>query len=262
MSRFSMTRVFGAAAVMLALTSVGAVAKTVQITVTNNQASGGLSLTPFFTAFHNGNFDTFDPGGSASSYVELLAETGDASGALGAAANAGATAGVAAAPGGFPGAPVLEPGEVATLRLNVDPANGQYLSFLSMVIPSNDLFVGNSNPTAHQIFDASGAFTGISDIVLTTGNVYDAGTEANTNQGAAFNTAGGVATDTSNPIGLANDLSFLLGQGTPIGPVTNIGASLATISVTLVPLPPALTMSLAGLALLGWTGRRRKMATA
>ena len=248
------------AALALSLSASAASAATLKVEITNNQASGGLSLTPLFTAFHDGSFDTFDPGGQASDYVELLAEEGDPSGALGAAAAAGATAGVAAAPGGFPGAPVIEPGETAELRITVDPSSGRYLSFLSMVIPSNDLFIGNSNPFAYEIFDAAGVFTNLADIVLTTANVYDAGTEVNDNLGAAFNTGGGTATDTNDPIALAGDLGFLLGEGTPIGPVTNIGVPLASISVSQVPLPPALALSLAGLGLLGWTSRRGRTA--
>ncbi|MEM6826278.1 MAG: spondin domain-containing protein [Pseudomonadota bacterium] len=250
--------VLAAALMFCAATAV--TAATLKVEVTNNQASGGLSLTPFFTAFHDGSFDTFDPGGRASDYLELLAEEGDPSGALGAAASAGATAGVAAAPGGFPGAPVIEPGETASLRITVDPSSGRYLSFLSMVIPSNDLFVGNSDPFAYEVFDGSGAFTNLADIFLTTANVYDAGTEANNNLGAAFNTAGGDPTETDDPIALVGDLAFLLGQGTPIGPVTNIGVPLASISVSQVPLPPGIALSLAGLGLLGAAARRRKTA--
>ena len=250
----------GAVALCCVLSAAAAGAATLKVTVTNQQETGGLSLTPFFTAFHDGSFDTFDPGGRASPYVELLAEEGDPSGALGAAASAGATAGVAAAPGGFPGAPVIEPGESAELTIRVNPNDGRYLSFLSMVIPSNDLFVGNSNPLAYEIFDGAGAFTNIADIFLTTANVYDAGTEANTNLGAAFNTAGGAPTDTADPIALAGDLGFLVGQGTPIGPVTNIGTPLASISVAQVPVPPAMALSLAGLGLLGFATRRRKAA--
>lgn len=245
------------AAIAFALMAGTASAVTVEINVTNNQSVGGLSLTPFFSAFHNGTFDTFDPGGLASDYVELLAEEGSPAGALDAAARAGATAGVAAAPGGFEGAPVIEPGETATLRLQVNASQDRFLSILSMVIPSNDLFVGNSNPEAHEIFDASGNFVG-TDIEIGTANVYDAGTEDNTNLGAAFNTAGGEATDTSNPIALVGgDLDFLLGEGTPIGAVTGINTSLATVSIAAVPLPPAFAMMLAGLGLLGWTARRR-----
>lgn len=245
------------AAVALSMAAGAASAVTVEINVTNNQASGGLSLTPFFSAFHDGSFDTFDPGGFASDYVELLAEEGSPAGALEAAARAGATAGVAAAPEGFEGAPVIEPGETATLRLQVNASQDRFLSILSMVIPSNDLFVGNSNPEAYEVFDAAGNFTGIAPIDIGTDRVYDAGTEENNNIGAAFNTAGGEATDTLDPIALVGDLGFLLNEGTPIGPVTNIGSSLATVSIAAVPLPPAVAMMLAGLGLLGWTARRR-----
>jgi hypothetical protein len=245
------------------LSGAAAQAATIEISITNTQATGGMTLTPLFAALHNGSYDSFDPGGLASGSLELLAEAGITSGVVADASALGAATGVATAPGGFAGAPVIEPGETATVTIDVDPTSQRYLSFLSMLIPTNDLFVGNSDPLAYEIFNAAGAFTNLSDIVLTTGNVYDAGTELNTNLGAPFNTAGGSPVDTSLPISLAGNLDFLLGQVAPTGPITNIAPQLATISVALVPLPPALVMSIAALGALGAVSRRRmKKATA
>jgi hypothetical protein len=233
-------------------------AVTLQITVTNEQTSGGLSLTPFLTVFHDGSFDAFDAGGMASPALEAIAEEGDVSVAL--SGLGGETTAVVAAPGGFPGAPVIEPGETGTVLVDVDPFSDLYLSFLAMVIPSNDLFLGNPDPLAYQLFDGAGMFLNIADILVGPSGVWDAGTEQNNNQGAAFNTGGGTATDTLEGIALAGDLGYLVGQGTPIGPVTGIGDGLARISIAVVPLPATLPMAIAAVGLLGWVGRRRKLA--
>lgn len=245
-----------AAIAAIGLGAGAAQAVTLEIAVTNQQSAGGLSLTPFLTVFHDGSFDAFDVGGLASPELEAIAEEGDVSVVLGALG--GETTAVVAAPGGFAGAPVIEPGETGTVRVDVDPFSDTFLSFLAMVIPSNDLFAGSPNPEAYRLFDDAGAFTNIADIIIGPGGVWDAGTEANNNQGAAFNTGGGAATDTSVGIALAGDLSYLIGQGTPIGPVTGIGEGLAQISVSVVPLPASLPMGLAAMVLLGWVARRRQ----
>ena len=76
--------------------------------------------------------------------------------------------------------PVYAPDEGRRVTLMLDPMdpNHRYLSFAAMVIPSNDAFIGNDNPTAFLIFNESGelVFNG----VLTVGSmIYDAGTEVN-----------------------------------------------------------------------------------
>ena len=182
---------------------------------------------------------------------------------------AGHRAEVIANAGGFPGAPVLDPGEVTSFVFDLDPTSQRFFSFLSMVIPSNDTFIGNPDPMAFAIFDAMGLFTGLPDIILTGANVWDAGTEANTLQGGAFSTAGGTATETSDPIQLQASLDFLIGAGNPgngsIGTVPRITDRFITISfseVASVPLPAGLPLLAAGLGAFAWVGRRRRDASA
>ena len=229
------------------------------ITFTNVQSAGGLALTPFLTVLHDGSYDPFDAGGTASAGVEAIAEEGDVSVELGTLG--GETAGVALAPDGFPGAPVIEPGETATLRLDVDPASDRFLTFLSMVIPSNDLFVGNDDPMAYEIFDAVGEFVLDGPIEVFAGAVWDAGTEVNNGQGAAFSTDGGTATETSDPIALAGSLDVLLGINAPTGPITTVpgaGDLLFTVEVAPapIPLPAGLPLMLAALGGLAFVRRR------
>lgn len=245
----------------LATTASAAV---LEITVTNEQASDGLFLTPMYFGFHDGSFDAIDAGAAATPGVELLAEEGDFSAVRDerlavAPTSQGAVAFGPAGFGSMPGQPpVLDPGETATFTINVDTEN-RYLTFLSMVIPSNDAFVANDNPFAYELFTADGLFTNISPIEVTLDEVWDAGTEVNDNLGAAFNAAGGNGTDQGGVISLlGSGIEGFYGQATAAGTVTGTSFNplLATISVAAVPLPAGLPLLALGVA--GLVGVRRK----
>jgi hypothetical protein len=57
-----------------------------------------------------------------------------------------------------------------------DPMNNMFFTFLSMILPSNDTFLGNDNPL--QLFDAAGGFLGNRTINVTGADLWDADTEA------------------------------------------------------------------------------------
>ena len=257
----TLTRLSAAALLVSAGLAGAASAASVQISITNTQGESGLYLTPLFTAFHDGSFDPFDTGAAASASVEALAEEGDPSGLVADATAAGASAGVILAPGGFAGAPVLDPGETASIILDVDSTSQRFLTFLSMVIPSSDIFIGNDNSMAYEVFDSAGAFTGLGPINVFTDDAWDAGTEVNNGFGAPFNTAGGTATEVDGLITRASDrLFFLNGQGTPAGTTIDLASGvnqLARIEVSEVPLPAGLPLLLAGLGAFGWMKRRQ-----
>lgn len=61
----------------------------------------------------------------------------------------------------------------------LDPAKHRYLSYVAQVFPSDDAFVGNDNPRAHEVFDERGVFQGPIVIDLTGADVLDAGTRVN-----------------------------------------------------------------------------------
>lgn len=66
------------------------------------------------------------------------------------------------------------------MLFDLDPftATSRYLSYASMVIPSNDAFIANGNPAAIPVFNAMGQFVGGSFLVLGS-MIWDAGTEVN-----------------------------------------------------------------------------------
>lgn len=262
----SIIRIGGLSAAIFAgaMAATTASAAVLEITVTNEQASDGLFLTPVYFGFHDGSFDAFDVGDPASAGVQLLAEEGNFGAVRGEREAAAPTSQGAAAfgPAGFGSVdgqpPVLDPGETATFTINVDTAN-RFMTFLSMVIPSNDAFIGNDNPFAYELFTADGDFTGIAPIEVTLDEIWDAGTEVNNNLGAAFNAAGGERVDEGDVISLLGDgIAGLYGQRTAAGTVTgqSFNSLVATISVAAVPLPAGLPLLALGVA--GLVGLRRK----
>jgi hypothetical protein len=298
------------AAVTMAIVAAGGVsAKTLSISFTNNASGGDIFFTPIFTAVHTGSFDTFDTDATASAALEALAEDGDVGGlvadanAFDAVAGQSARAGVifgtdgasGAFNGGMSGPPLLEPGETSSVEVDVNGIAGfgpGYLSFLSMILPSNDFFIGNDNPLGLQIFDSNGVFLdtgkGYIEIDVLYNAVYDAGTELNADgsdgilenspfavgsaQGPGTANVGpdenGVVRNVAATAGL--NLSNLIGAQTPggfIGAVPSGAAGnnvLGQFRIALVqdvapiPLPAAAPLLLAALGGLTLLGRRRK----
>jgi len=234
-------------------------AQSIQVEVENLQGADGFFFTPVWVGAHDGSFDLFDVGGNATAGLELLAEEGDFSVLSSEFAGSGTDGGVFS-PGGFAGAPVFDPGEIASAVFNLG-ANDRYLSFASMIIPSNDGFFGNEGATDYEIFDADGNFTGPIDIIILGGDLWDSGTEVNDGLGAAFSAVGGTSTQENGVVGAHQGLANFLGTGTAAG--TNIGSipgadtPIARISIRQVPEPTSFGFitALAGLASIG---RRRK----
>lgn len=259
-------------ALSLALAAGAAHATSLKITVINQASEGGITLTPLYTSIHNGSFDAFNPGETASAGLEKLAEEGDPSviAAEREAAAPGSQSGVAFGTDGFAGAPVIEPGETASVRINNADSANRYFSFLSMVLPSNDTFIGNEGAMDYEIFSAAGDFLGPQTIQVTGAHIWDAGTEQNTVTGAPFipmndPTAldeGGFVTAGQS---LANFGGITVANGQVIDAslfnfLTNPASfNVAEIRIEAVPIPATLPLLAGGLALLGW-GARRKSA--
>lgn len=176
------TGLTAAALATAALISNVTSAQAVEVTVTidNLSPEQGLVLTPFWVGFHAGDYDLYEPGRPASEGLELIAEDGDVMPLSEAflAGGEGRVDGLVTGVGLSPGTPpLIAPGTAAVFTLEVSPSQ-PYLSYASMILPSNDGFIGNESATSHRVFDAEGNFIG-ADFVVTGGQVLDAGTEVN-----------------------------------------------------------------------------------
>ncbi len=153
----------------------------VVVTVENASPSRGTFLTPIWIGIHDGTFDSYDGGQLASvplggNEIEALAEDGN-NGPI--TATFDALTGGAPQVSGLPGpAGPLAPGDRAGVTFQVDPSIDRYFSYASMIIPSNDFFIANGNPLAHQLFDDAGNFVG-TNFVVSGDETNDAGTELN-----------------------------------------------------------------------------------
>ena len=166
------------AAVAATAFAAAAEAATLRVTVTNTAAPNGFAITPVYAAVHDGSFDAFTEGEAASQGVETIAELGSVADlpAERLSADPDAVAGVVSGPT----IPPLLAGEMGSIDIAVDdPASQRFFTFLSMIVPSNDTFIGNDDPLAYELFDASGFFLGPLTIDVTGLHIYDAGTEVN-----------------------------------------------------------------------------------
>ena len=131
-------------------------------------------------------------------------------------------------------------GEAASVILSIgDPTVNRYLSYASMIIPSNDAFIGNGDPLAHAIFDGSGQFVGADFLVLGS-DVSDSGTEVNSEIDVAFlagpngQTGPNQGADENGVVGTHPGFNGSVGNagGTPmniLGGTTLSGATIDTI---------------------------------
>jgi hypothetical protein len=152
-----------------------------RVTIKNTSGSGGTFLTPAWLGFHDGSFDLFNVGEAASPGLEQLAEDGAAT-ILGTELVAADADGQGLVVAGAAGPIATQ--ETTSAILDVDGISNGFASFGSMIIPSNDAFIGTGE--ALRLFDAQGGFLGETTIAFAGKDAYDAGTELNTELDAAF----------------------------------------------------------------------------
>ncbi len=242
----------------------------IRVEVTN-LGNADLLLTPVWFGFHDGSFDLFDVGSPANSEIETIAELGDVN-PLAAAFTAapgipgdiqGVVFGTDVAP------PPINPGESGVAFVTpANPSAYEYFSFASMIIPSNDTFIGNDDPMQYQVFNSSDEIIGGTFTINIFGrDILDSGTEVNDGVGAAF-VSGVDATLGSDEMGnvmIGSDLSAIAGVTAANGDVINdvlYGPDelVATITISqVVPEPSSFLMVLTGLLGLGLLRRRRRV---
>ncbi len=146
--------------------------------VENQAPENGVFLTPVWFGFHDGSIQVFEKGQPASGALERIAEDGDAS-ALNEWFVSQPGFGTQTLVTSNHQPPVFSPGtsREITVQLNANNPHHRYLSFVSMVIPSNDAFISNMEPI--QVFDEEGKLL-LDSYSLGGDKVLDAGTEQNT----------------------------------------------------------------------------------
>ena len=250
---------------VIALSAVAGTASAqmfVEVTIESLAPARGVAFSPFTLGFHDGSYDGFDAGDVASTGIQNIAEFGngaDWTADFSAAQPNGVAATLIANMGGF-GPGVFVPGSSGRKVYELDTSDNRYLSFGSMVVPSNDRFFGNDDPMAVELFDAGGSFVG-GDVMLYGRDIWDSGTEVDGLFGAAFivGQSAGDHIDQNGVIEPNWDFSVYGGSMTPAGyefaDLPTADGALARISFRVVPAPASL--ALLGLGGLATTRRRR-----
>lgn len=248
-----------ALASMAATTLAQAAPLQVTVTVENLAPANSVSFAPLHLGFNQGIFDAFNEGQVATPGIVTVAEGG--SGTVWqsdfAAAEPNATRGVIGMP--------LFPGQSRSATYMVDPSLNRFFTFGSMVIPSNDYFIGNDSPTEYQVFDAGGSLL-INSIDVHAGDIWNAGSEIFSIAGAAFlvNGSNPVRTDENGVVGFDfAGLSGFNGETTASGYVfsSNLIASTPIyrigFAVAAVPEPQTYVLMAVGLLAIAGLSRRR-----
>lgn len=260
--RFNQVGLFTVGAVSLLsvsglATSAQAASVDVRVTVRSMTPANSVAFAPLRVGFGTGTYDSFNEGGTASDAIISIAENGSGSAWFPAfaAAEPGATLGTV---GG-----VLLPGATSSMVFTVDASANRYFTFGSMVVPSNDHFIGNDDPKQYMLFDGSGNLA-ISSISQFGSDVWDAGSELTDPATAAFLVDGDASLHApENGLTRHNYTEFdaYSGLTTAAGYAFDrqfgAGDEIYRISFEIVPAPGAAGLaSLAGLAML----RRRRAA--
>ena len=152
----------------------------VQFTFENLQPADGFFFTEPWVGLHAADFDLFDAGDRATPGLESLAEGGNTELLGGEFEQQGRLQATI----GNGNVQFISPGEVIEGSIDVRNASAYpYVSYASMMIPTNDAFFGNDVPI--RIFDDNGNFTGPVTIDVYGADIYDSGTEVNNASGAA-----------------------------------------------------------------------------
>ncbi len=248
----------------------------VTVTFQNLAPTNSVAYAPLRVGFHNGTFDAFNIGTTATDPIISIAErgTGDTWFQAFAAADPTAVLGTVVGSGSLPqivpaGNANMNRASSGSQTFTVDTSVNRFFTFASMVVPSNDLFIGNDNPMEFQILDDAGNLL-ISQINQTASQIWDANSEVAIPLNGAFVQGGtnsnrvaenGVVAFDFSELGAFNGFTTAQGyvfSNADLFGATNIG--LITFSVSAVPEPSS--MALVGLIGVGAAVRRFKKKAA
>jgi PEP-CTERM motif len=257
---FLSSRTGAATAALFALcASAQAAVVDVTVKVQNLAPVNSVSFAPLHVGFNNGSFDAFNLGGAATAPIISVAEGG--------AGGAWQTAFAAADPNATRGTigGLLLPGTSSSLTLRVDTALNPFFTFGAMVVPSNDLFIGNDSPTEYRLFDATGNLTRAAIGIKAT-EIWDAGSEVFDPAAAAFVGNNDLRRDQNSVVAL-NFAEFAAFNGLTTGAGYNFSSALTadsdvyriTFGVSPVPEPGSYALMAAGLMAVGFIARRRRV---
>lgn len=235
----------------------------VTVTVRNTAPTNSVSFTALRIGFGNGTFDAFNVGETATAPIISVAERGAGFDWFPAFAMAEPNAVLGSVGTNlFPGSAA----QSATFVVDSMSPNNRYFTFANMVIPSNDLFLGNDNPMEYQLFDASGNLL-IHSIFQTAGDIWDAGSELPIVANAAFipgsTTAnrvdeGGVVRFSRSELSIFNGLQTNAGYTFSDAALMDAtGVYQISFSVSPVPEPSSAVLISLGLSALAFTRRRQ-----
>ena len=237
--------------------------RTVTVTITNLAAANSVSFAQTHLGFHRGAFDAFNIGAVAAPGIVSVAEGGG-----GAQWQADFAAADPTATRGTIGMPLL-PGQSRSMSFIVNAGLNRFFTFAAMVIPSNDLFIGNDNPMQYRLFDDAGNLL-INSITQTSSQIWDAGSEAFSIANAAFLVNGTNALRTPQNGRVSFNFDELPGfndETTAAGYVFNSGLTAQqpiyridfSSSVNVVPEPSSMLLMASGLMMLGVASRRKRV---